>query len=142
MTPTTGADDRHQIIEALNLLAWILDHREWDRVGEVMTKDVEAYGHSGRQAVVDGSLRALLGGCGPSQHLLGNYQVVVDGDRATSVCRVRVYHQGAGDRADLFFEVFGEYHDEWARRPGGWRMARRRLDVSIALGDIETLQPG
>jgi hypothetical protein len=135
------ADDRHRLIEALNLFAWILDHREWHRVGEVMAEDVEAYGCVGRQSVVDDSLRAHLGGCGPSQHLLGNYQVAVDGDRAATVCRVRVYHQGAGERSALSYEVFGEYHDRWRRTPGGWRMAERVMVVTLALGDPATLQP-
>jgi hypothetical protein len=91
--------------------------------------------------VRDNKLRALLGGCGPSQHLLGNYQVDVDGDRARSVCRIRVYHQGAGARAHLAFEVFGEYHDTWVRTPDGWRMTGRRMDTSIVRGDVEVLQP-
>ena len=140
--PEVDMDDRHQIIETLNLLAYLLDHREWGRLDEVMTPDVEAYDEVGLPAVRDDKLRALLGGCGPSQHLLGNYQVVVDGAAARSVCRVRVYHQGAGARSDLFFEVFGEYHDDWVRTPDGWRMARRRLDTTIVRGDFETLQPG
>jgi hypothetical protein len=142
MTTSDGLDDRHQIIEALNLLAFLLDHREWDRLDEVMTADVEAYDEVGLDAVVANKLRALLGGCGPSQHLLGNYQVAPDGDRATSVCRIRVYHQGAGARSDLFFEVFGEYHDTWVRTAAGWRMAGRRMATTIVRGDIETLQPG
>ena len=137
-----AADDRHQIIERLNLLASLLDHREWDRLGEVMTADVVAYDEVGIDAVRANKLRALLGGCGPSQHLLGNYQIEVDGDEARSVCRIRVYHEGAGQRAHLFFEVFGEYHDTWVRTADGWRMATRRMDTTIALGDFETLQPG
>ena len=40
-------DDRHQIIEQLNLLAYAFDHREWALVASVMTPDVHAYGHSG-----------------------------------------------------------------------------------------------
>lgn len=135
-------DDRHRIIDALNTLAYVFDHREWHRVGEVMTADVQAYGHQGLQSVVDDNLRRHLGGCGPSQHLLGNYQVSVDGDVATSITKARVFHQGLGERADRSFECFGEYHDRWHRTPDGWRMTYRRFDVDITLGDWDVLQPG
>jgi hypothetical protein len=139
---TTSHDDRHAIIDQLNLLASIFDHRRWDRVGDVMLPDVHAYDEQGLDAVVSNSLRRHLGGCGPSQHLLGNHQVEVDGDHARSVSRARVFHQGLGERADRSFECFGEYHDTWTRTLGGWRMASRRFDVTIALGDFDVLQPG
>ena len=83
-----------------------------------------------------------LGGCGPSQHLLANHQIQVSGDAARSLTRARVFHQGAGERADRTYECFGEYHDTWIRTPDGWRMRTRRFDVSMALGDIDVLQPG
>ena len=135
-------DDRHQIIEQLNLLAYAFDHREWALVASVMTPDVHAYGHSGLDDVIDNNLRRHLGGCGPSQHLLGNYQITVDGDAASSITKARVYHQGLGERADKSFECFGEYHDRWSRAAGEWRMVERRFDVSIVLGDFDVLQPG
>ena len=142
MTVDPGLDDRHQIIEQLNLLALLLDHRSWDRFGEVFAPDVDAYGHQGIDAVVTDSVRRHLGGCGPSQHLLGNYQIAVDGDAAHSVTRIRVMHQGAGERADRCWECFGEYHDAWARTPDGWRMTNRRMDVTMSFGDFAVLQPG
>jgi len=40
------------------------------------------------------SVQSHLGGCGPTQHLLGNYDIDVDGDRASSSCRLRAYHCG------------------------------------------------
>jgi hypothetical protein len=137
-----GLDDRHRIIDALNTLAYAFDHREWHRVGEVMAPDVDAYGHQGLQSVIDDSLRRHLGGCGPSQHLLGNYQIRIDGDVATSVTKARVFHRGRDERADRSFEVFGEYHDRWQRTADGWRMTYRRFDNHIVLGDWDVLQPG
>ena len=142
MAASDGLDDRHQIIEQLHLLALLFDHRWWDRLGEVMAPDVVAYGHEGVEAVLRDSLRLHLGGCGPSQHLLGNHQITVEGDTARSITRARVFHQGAGERADRSYECFGEYHDTWARTPAGWRMATRRFDVTISLGDFDVLQPG
>jgi hypothetical protein len=137
-----GLDDRHRIIEQLNLLAYAFDHREWELVKSVMTPDVDAYGFTGVDDVIDQSLRRHLGGCGPSQHLLGNYQVEVTGDRARTVTKARVFHQGLGERAGKSFECFGEYHDRWTRTSDGWRMTGRRFDVGIVLGDFDVLQPG
>jgi len=134
--------DEHEIVAALNRFASILDHRAWDRVGEVLAPDVTAYGEVGIAAVIDNSLRRYLGGCGPSQHLLGNYQVEVDGDRATSLTYARVYHQGLGERADRSWECMGEYHDTWTRTARGWRMKSRDFVVTIAAGDFSVLQPG
>jgi hypothetical protein len=135
-------DDRHAIIDQLHLLCALFDARDWPRIGEVMTDDVEAYGCQGLVAVVRDSLRAHLGGCGPSQHLLGNHRVTVVGDTADSVTKARVFHQGLGDAADRTFECFGDYHDRWTRTAAGWRMTHREFRVSIVLGDFSVLRPG
>lgn len=134
--------DEREIVAALKRFASILDHREWDRVGEVLAPDVTAYGETGSAAVIENSLRRHLGGCGPSQHLLGNYQVEVDGNRATSRTYARVYHQGLGERSDRWWECMGEYHDTWTRTAQGWRMSSREFVVTIAMGDSSVLQPG
>lgn len=135
-------DDRQAIVDALVRFAWLLDHRAWDRVGEVLAHDATAYGETGIDAIVTGSLRANLGGCGPSQHLLGNVQVEVEGDRASSITYARVFHQGAGERSALTWECMGEYHDRWSRTADGWRIVERRFDVTVTSGDMSVLQPG
>ena len=135
-------EDRLAIIDRLSLLCRLFDARAWERIGEVMLDDVVAYDCHGLESVVRDSLRAHLGGCGPSQHLLANHEVTVDGDTATSITKARVYHQGLGDRADRSFECFGDYHDTWIRTADGWRMRTRRFEVSIVLGDFSVLQPG
>ena len=83
-----------------------------------------------------------LDGCGPSQHLLGNHQISIDGDQAESSTKARVLHVGAGDRADLTpYEAIGVYHDQHLRTADGWRIIRRHFDVQISIGDINILQP-
>ena len=134
--------DEAQITDLLYRLARCFDHRSWDQVGDVMDADVHAYGCQGRDAVVADSLRRHLGGCGPSQHLLGNPVVEVAGDRATSLTYARVFHQGADELADRSFECLGEYHDTWVRRAQGWRMVGRVFEVAVTLGDPAVLRPG
>ncbi len=117
------------------------DRRDWTALDDVFSPDAVAYGAEGRPAVI-ATVRSYLGGCGPSQHLLGNHQVLVDGDAARSVCKARVLHVGAGDKANLTYECFGNYWDDLVRTGAGWRIAKRHFEVTISLGDISVLQPG
>ena len=134
-------DDREAIREGLAALAAALDDRDWDALRAVFTADATGYGSTGVEDIV-AHVRAHLGGCGPTQHLLGNQRIDVDGDRARSLTYARVYHRGAGSRQDSFFECMGEYDDRWVRTGTGWRLSRRHFDMRITLGDFDVLQPG
>jgi 3-phenylpropionate/cinnamic acid dioxygenase small subunit len=136
-------NDRGAIVDLLVSLAAILDERRWDDLGLAFTEDAVAYrdGNTGLEAIERG-IRSNLGGCGPSQHLLGNHRVEVVGDTARAVTAVRVLHQGDGDRAAATFECLGDYHDELVRTAAGWRISHRRFDVRMALGDRAVLRPG
>ena len=140
--PEFPSADWHAIVDRLAVMATICDTRAWSRLPEVMAVDVEAYGHHGIDAVRDDNLRQFLGGCGPSQHLIANHRIAVDGTLATSTCEARVFHQGAGERADLTWECFGTYRDSWMRTADGWRMTERVFDVRAMVGDFSVLQPG
>lgn len=133
--------DRDAIAERLAEVAAALDTRNWTALGEAFTEDARGYGATGRDAVV-ACVREHLGGCGPSQHLLGNVRVTVDGETASSLTYARVHHLGLGDRAGDFYECMGEYHDTWVRTPEGWLLTGRRFSVTIELGDRSVLQPG
>jgi 3-phenylpropionate/cinnamic acid dioxygenase small subunit len=138
---TDELNEQQAVVDVLVRCAAAFDARDWPSLDSVFTADVDAYGAQGREAVVT-TIRSFLGGCGPSQHLLGNYDVTVSGDSARSVCKARVLHVGAGDRADRTYECCGNYHDELVRTPEGWRLRRRNFEVTISLGDMSVLQPG
>ncbi|MDP5181919.1 nuclear transport factor 2 family protein [Blastococcus sp. BMG 814] len=131
----------HAAIEAtLHAVASALDERDWAALGAAFTEDAHGYGADGRAAIV-ARVREHLGGCGPSQHLLGNVRVTVDGDTARSRAYGRVFHVGVDDPR-AFYECMGEYHDRWLRTPEGWRLIRRRFVISIERGDRGVLRPG
>ncbi len=140
-------EDWHDIIDTVNRYAEALDSRNWKLLNDVFVAD--AVDHSGgrlmrgRESMVT-NIQAHLGGCGPSQHLLGNFKVQLESAAVAScVCRVRVYHVGLGERAQLDpFECWGFYHWRLAKRQEGWRITDRTLDVAIRRGDINVLQPG
>lgn len=138
-------NDRDQIIDRLADVAAALDTRDWVGLGELFTESATGYGASGREAIIE-TVRDHLGGCGPSQHLLGNHRVELDLDgdpnRARSRTYGRVMHLGAGDLAGLTYECFGEYSDLWSRTPEGWRISSRWFEVSFDIGDFRVLRRG
>jgi hypothetical protein len=141
---TCECADRQAIIGVLNSYATCLDARDWAGLDEVFHPEATAvYGArlEGRSEIV-ASIRGFLGGCGPSQHLLGNYEIHIGGDHADAVTKARVIHVGAGSRAGLTpYEAIGVYRDRLVRTPYGWRITHRTFDVHISIGDITVLQP-
>jgi hypothetical protein len=141
----SDADDRFAIIATLDAYSECLDTRDWDRLSEVFTDDVDmdfgAWRQQGR-AKVTKLIRSYLDGCGPSQHLLGNYRIELDGDRASSRCYCRVMHQGKGEHAGKKYETWIEYSDELIRTEAGWRSQKRVGHAQMHEGDPSLLGPG
>ena len=137
-------DDRAAIIAVLNRYADACDARDWGLFERVFTPQATGDYGPGHQradrAAIIASIQSNLGGCGPTQHLLGNHDIDIEGDRATSACRIRAYHRGAGNAADLFYECFGRYDDELVRTTDGWRIAHRQMRVDIELGTRAVLK--
>ncbi|WP_067440183.1 nuclear transport factor 2 family protein [Nocardioides jensenii] len=134
------SEDRTRIVEQLAHVASALDRRDYAFLMATFTEDAVGYGKTGPDAIV-AQVRAHLGGVGPTQHLLGNHRVTVDGDEARSLTYARVHHVGAGPMEGEFFECLGEYDDRWRRTPDGWKLHRRRFDMQIMLGDFAVLRP-
>jgi hypothetical protein len=137
-------DDRTAIIDTVNRYATALDSREWALLDEVFTPDAVAdFGAGplqGRESIRR-LVRRMLGGSGPSQHLLTGHRVELDGDAARCVCRVRAFSAGVGPTAGRSHELFGEYRDRLVRTPDGWRIARREMTIHREIGTRDVLGP-
>lgn len=135
-------DDRTAVIDTVNRYATALDSRDWALLDQVFTPDVVGdFGAgrlSGREALRD-LVRRMLGGSGPSQHLLANHCVELDGDAARCVCQVRAFSAGIGPNAGRSYELFGEYRDRLVRTREGWRIARREMAIHHEIGSREVL---
>ena len=139
-----ASDDRFAIIATLDRYAECLDRRDWAGLADVFTEDVEidwVSGSSGLDAATT-SIRSYLDGCGPSQHLLGNYRIELAGDHATSRHYCRVMHMGKGLQAGKTYESWIEYADELVRTDEGWRSRRRVCRAMMEQGDRAVLGPG
>jgi len=138
------AQDRAEVLDVLNRYGEACDQRDWSMFDQVFTRDATAdYGVSklaGRDAIVQ-LIRNALGGCGPTQHLLGNHTVRLDADEAHASCKVRAFHQGAGDRSADTYELLGTYHHDLVRTGDGWRTRHLRLDIAAEFGTRDVLQP-
>lgn len=134
-----------EIARAIHRFARAMDERDWAALDGVLieeaTADMGMGLVSGRAAIV-AFMRSFLDDCGPTQHLIGNLLVEVDGERATSRCYVSDMHKGLGEKAQLTFSTLGEYHDSWVRRGGRWWMSHRHKLNRAQLGSIEVLGPG
>ncbi len=141
----SAADDRFAIIATLDRYSECLDTRDWPRLAEVFTPDVdmdfEAWHEQGLDRVT-ATIRSFLDGCGPIQHLLGNYRIELDGDRASSRCYCRVMHMGRGEHEGKTYEAWIEYADELVRTPKGWRSRKRVARAQMHQGDPSLLGPG
>ena len=122
-----------------------MDARDWAALDAITVDDIQAdlgAGElSGRGAMVN-NMRSFLDACGPTQHLLGNIIIEVDGDTATSEAYVSDMHLGTGERSGESFSTLGDYHDHWRRLNGRWLMTRRRKLNHAVLGNIDVLGSG
>lgn len=144
MTFETLLDER-AIYRQLVRFARAMDERDWDALDELTTEDVTAdLGAgtlTGRTALVT-NMRTFLDDCGPTQHLLGNVLVEVEGERASSRAYVSDMHLGTGERAGATFSTLGDYHDHWIKRDEGWRLCHRTKHNRGLVGDIGVLGAG
>ena len=131
----------HQVLIAYALLC---DGRNWKNIATVFSDDASA-AYGGRAlpdvAAIVFMLRNNLGGCGPTQHLLGNLQVWVDSDQVTSRIEVRASHRGTGGKQDQTYDCMGHYDDRWKRTSQGWRIAHRTMTVALEFGSRNVLGP-
>ena len=133
------------IYRALTAVARAMDARDWEGLRNhllpAMSADMGTGPLEGRDAVI-AMMRSFLDDCGPTQHLLGNVEIDVAGERARSRCYVSDMHLGAGERAHLSFRTLGDYHDQWQRVDGRWLLSHRTKLNRAHIGSFEALGPG
>jgi 3-phenylpropionate/cinnamic acid dioxygenase small subunit len=138
------ADDYAEILATLARYSTALDQRDWALLEDVFTRDLVYDAGEWTTRSFDeylDRLRPYLDGCGPTQHLLGNYRIELDGDTARSAVYIRAFHVGTRELSNTTYEMFGEYRDELIRTGEGWRSRHRTLRLHYELGSRDVLRP-
>ncbi|MCM6761149.1 nuclear transport factor 2 family protein [Rathayibacter sp. ZW T2_19] len=123
--------------------AYIVDAKDYDRLREIFSDDVDHhYGLTTSHGVE--SLKKMVAGyldrCGPTQHLLGSTTIdVLDEHTATSRSYVQARHRGRGLRRRHVFDISGTYVDRWTRSGPDWRIVHRQAEWRIMSGSVRAL---
>lgn len=138
--------DRLEIADALARYAYGIDDRDFDVVRGLFTSDAHLdYTASGGPAAdrdkVIAWIESGMGVVGPSQHLVTNVVVDIDGDEATSRCLL--FNPMIMPLKDpLLLYLGGGYRDRWQRTDDGWRIVHRVQEIVwTSNGPVGTL-PG
>ncbi len=136
-----------EVVELLIAYTVALDGKNWPALDEVFHPDITVdyagmFRLEGRECAVE-MIRSMLETCGATQHMISNYRIEVEGDRARSRCYVCAIHSGRGLLTRfLHFTMHGEYRDEILRTEDGWRITRRELHVSHRRGTMIAMGSG
>lgn len=143
---SNSASDERSILNTLSEFPRVVDRNEWDRVGEVFAEDLWFNYGDGREqqglAALLTQFRTFHDRCSAMQHLIGSVQIELNGDNAVTRAYVQARHQGKGDYAQSVYDTHGEYTDQWARRPEGWRIVRRDAHWVLSVGESRILFDG
>ncbi len=141
--PTQDVADRLEIQDLLTRYAWAVDTQDWDLFRTVFTAD--AYldytanpgGVEGKLDDVVPWLKQSLSAFAVSQHLLSNFDIVLDGQRA--VARTQMTNPMGAKLRDgglHWFFIGGSYHDDLVKVDGAWKIARRVEKTSWFQGSL------
>ncbi|MFB0613593.1 nuclear transport factor 2 family protein [Aurantiacibacter poecillastricola] len=111
--------------------AAFLDRRDYEAYSNLFTPDGEWTKPEGGGQRGRANIRAMLEGVmGPANspnaenyHLVSNPRIELDGDRATATSRYIFVMRGP--RGEPTPALTGIYHDDFVRRDGQWKIARR-----------------
>lgn len=124
-------EDRLAIEALVTEYAWLLDHRRWDAVAGLCTDDAVLFIRGreivGKLGLAEWAEYRAQKKSRRTQHqmtLLRLEPVEPDLVRGTTALVLHVAKTGS---SGTYVDLVGEYQDEYARTPDGWRFRRRRL---------------
>ena len=118
--------DRQAIVAVIDRYATSLDAKDYARFRTCFSDDAvvhygEALGPDEAAAYAEGVLSQYA----HTQHLLGNYEITLDGDRASARTYVQASHVSA---EDTIWVMGGTYIDLFERREGEWKIVELTLE--------------
>lgn len=127
--------EKQSIIEVGLRYCSAIDTRDVARFLTCFTQDARWYSDvhdaRGHQEIAD-SMRRAATNLDATQHVATNFEVTLDGDRAT----MRSCYIATHVKAPLeHFVLAGAYDDELVRTGEGWRITARKLSIRWTTGD-------
>ena len=132
--------DEREIHQVAARYCRALDTKDWALLDDVFVP--EATGELGTPTTLVGieairnRIRTALQHLDDSQHLVGNHEIVVDGDTATHRCYLQAQHVREAAIGGSNYIVAGRYEDRLARTDVGWRIIHRTLTVMWTDGNV------
>ncbi len=125
--------DIDAISEVLVRYATAIDTRDWELFRTVFTEDAATdYGDMGKWTDLAGIaafMESALVGFGATNHMLSNFVIAVDGDRATARSYVHVV-LAAPEDPGTWIDSVGSYDDTLVRTTAGWRIRTRAFHLT------------
>ena len=110
-------------------------------MAEILAADAQGDSGTGRlhgSAAIIELIRGFLDNCGPTQHLLGNVVIDVDGDAATRRAYIHDVHLSADANSSVRVYTLGDYRDTWQRCANGtWCLTERVKSNRAHVGSLE-----
>ncbi|MBV8778675.1 MAG: nuclear transport factor 2 family protein [Alphaproteobacteria bacterium] len=133
-------------IEAIRQLSAVyaatVDRRDYDGFADCFVDGAEWSGPTGRRVGRDQIIartRDAVDHLRCTQHMVSNFQIELDGDRAAMTSYFHATHVGAGRRDGELYVIGGRYEDALVRTDAGWRFARRIIVPLWSSGDPSLL---
>ena len=124
-------NDRIAITDVINRYGTTIDAGDYEGLAACFTPDaVVRYGGGrefrGGEAVAE-FVRSMTVGLVAQQHLLGNHEIVLDGDRATATTYLHATQIEGEEAGGGVVVTGGIYRDVLVRTDGGWLIAEREM---------------
>ncbi len=136
--------DRLQIVDLMNNIAVCADSGDWDKLishvfAEEVTVNYSSLFGGDAQTMNSTDLvngwKGVLPGFKSTQHLLGNHQVTIDGDKASGMAYVRAHHYLPNPTGGDTWVIGGFYNYTFVKTDAGWRVSSMKLNLQYAEGN-------
>jgi len=121
-----------------------LDTRDWDLFRSLFAEEVEAdfsafgipAGRVSREHVLGWMQHAFRREGMKTSQIYANFEITIDGDRATCVSSLLGRHRLPGLDGGEDFTLHARYHDRLVRTETGWKLAGVAIEVLFTEGNL------
>ncbi len=138
--------DERDIRDVLHRYATALDRKDWSLLSACFVPEAcaeyETIGLLEGYQAIEKLCRTALRNMSVTQHLIGNIDIRVNGDSASSTCYLHAQHVRPDTSGGDSNIIAGAYEDDLVRTTQGWRIRHRILRVWWTFGNPEIHEIG